>query len=66
MLYHLLSPLSEYWIFFNLFRYITFRIAGASVTAFVISVIVGPYLIRKMGILKIREVFSVDMEQAYG
>ncbi len=55
MLYRLLWPLREHWIFFNLFKYITFRTAGAAITAFLISVIFGPYLIRKMGILKIRE-----------
>lgn len=66
MLYRLLSPLSEYWIFFNLFRYITFRTAGAAITAFLVSVIAGPYLIRKMGILKIREdVSKPDSPQLY-
>ena len=30
---HLLAPLADEHIFFNLFRYITFRAAGAMVTA---------------------------------
>ena len=48
MLYHLLLPLSETFILFNLFRYITFRTAGATVTALLISLILGPIVIRKL------------------
>ena len=33
MLYILLEPLKEHLHFFNLFRYITFRAGGATVTA---------------------------------
>lgn len=48
MLYHLLLPLSETFILFNLFRYITFRTAGATLTALLISLILGPIVIRKL------------------
>ena len=48
MLYHLLLPLSETFILFNLFRYITFRTAGATVTALLISLILGPLVIRRL------------------
>jgi phospho-N-acetylmuramoyl-pentapeptide-transferase len=48
MLYHLLLPLSENFILFNLFRYITFRTAGATVTALLISLILGPMVIRRL------------------
>lgn len=48
MLYHLLYPLSETFILFNLFRYITFRTAGATLTALLISLILGPIIIRKL------------------
>src|SRR6266571_3900258 len=37
MLFHLLTPLSEQFTPFNLFRYITFRSGGAVVTALLIS-----------------------------
>ena len=37
MLYHFLVPLSEYHIVFNLFRFQTFRAAGAVVTAFLLA-----------------------------
>lgn len=45
MLYFL-SEFKDLSIVFNLFRYITFRAAGASVTAFVLSLILGPVVIR--------------------
>jgi phospho-N-acetylmuramoyl-pentapeptide-transferase len=46
MLFNLLPPLSDEFIFFNLFRYLTFRSGGAVVTALVISFLVGPCIIR--------------------
>lgn len=48
MLYNLLVPLAEYIRFLNVFRYITFRTAYAAVTALVITLVVGPYVIRKL------------------
>jgi phospho-N-acetylmuramoyl-pentapeptide-transferase len=46
MLYHLLYPLSEYISGLNLFRYITFRTAGAVTTAIIICLLLGPFFIR--------------------
>ena len=48
MLYLLLYPLREYISFLNIFRYITFRAAYATVTALLISFLFGPWLIRKL------------------
>ncbi len=48
MLYHLLLPLHEQWSVFNVFRYITFRTAAAVVTALVLSLFLGPWLIRTL------------------
>ncbi len=48
MLYHLLFPLHEQWSVFNVFRYITFRAAGAVVTALALSLLLGPWLIRTL------------------
>src|SRR6266849_3974774 len=45
MLFHLLTPLSEQFTPFNLFRYITFRSGGAVVTALLISFVAGPRVI---------------------
>jgi len=55
MLYHLLYPLRDFISFFNLFRYITFRAVMAALTAFILSLIFGPPLIRKLKALKIGE-----------
>tara|TARA_R110002167_G_scaffold153772_5_gene348012 strand:- start:10 stop:1098 length:1089 start_codon:yes stop_codon:yes gene_type:complete len=46
MLFNLLSPLSEEFFAFNVFRYLTFRTGGAVMTALVISFILGPSMIR--------------------
>lgn len=45
MLYHLLVPLTEYVSGLNVFRYITFRAAGATVTAILICLVLGPLFI---------------------
>jgi len=45
MLHNLLTPLSDEFIFFNLFRYLTFRSGAAVLTALVISFLLGPPLI---------------------
>ena len=53
MLYHLLYPLKEYFFAFNVFRYITFRAAYATVTALLIAFIFGPKMIRWLRNLQI-------------
>ncbi|MBL7158264.1 MAG: phospho-N-acetylmuramoyl-pentapeptide-transferase [Candidatus Omnitrophica bacterium] len=55
MLYQLLYPLKDLWFGFNVFQYITFRAAMASITAFLISVILGPFIIKKLAYLKVCE-----------
>jgi len=46
MLYHFLFPLADEHIVFNLFQYISFRSAGAMVTALLTTFVVGPRVIR--------------------
>ena len=48
MLYHLLYPLRDSSIFFNLFGYVSFRGVCAAVSAFVLAMIVGPVVIRRL------------------
>lgn len=55
MLYLWLYPLHDLFTGLNIFRYITFRAAMAAVTAFLISLIFGPFLINKLKKLKIGE-----------
>jgi len=46
MLYNLLAPLADQHQVFNLFRYLTFRTGGATMTAMLIAFVLGPSLIR--------------------
>jgi phospho-N-acetylmuramoyl-pentapeptide-transferase len=48
MLYHLLYPLHADFKVLNVFRYITFRAALATLTALLISLALGPRLIRRL------------------
>jgi phospho-N-acetylmuramoyl-pentapeptide-transferase len=55
MLYYLLYPLHEIISFLNIFRYITFRAAMAAMTAFLVSLILGPLIIRMLTRLRVGE-----------
>lgn len=55
MLYHLLYPLTKYVSGFNLFKYITFRTAGATLTAIFICLILGPFFIRLLKKYQVKE-----------
>ena len=55
MLYHLLYPLHSEFSGFYVFRYITFRAIYATITALIISFIIGPWLIKKLSNLQIGE-----------
>ena len=54
MFYAWLYPLKKYFIGFNLFQYITFRAAMAGVTAFLISLWIGPPVIRFLAQLNLK------------
>ncbi len=45
MLYYLLYPLHTEFILFNVFKYITFRTIYATVTALLLTLILGPFVI---------------------
>src|SRR3989338_207939 len=55
MLYHLFYSLKDNHSFFNIFKYITFRAVLAATTAFLVSVIFGPWVIRKLGEFKVKQ-----------
>ncbi len=55
MFYNLLYPLHVKISALNIFRYITFRAAMAVLTSFLISVLLGPFVIKKLRELKIGE-----------
>jgi phospho-N-acetylmuramoyl-pentapeptide-transferase len=48
MLYHLLVPLAKDHIIFNVFRYLTFRSFMALISALIVSLVLGPLLIRRL------------------
>ncbi|ADD68966.1 phospho-N-acetylmuramoyl-pentapeptide-transferase [Denitrovibrio acetiphilus DSM 12809] len=48
MLYNLLVPLADHLSILNVFRYITFRTAYAAITALLITLLIGPYAIRRL------------------
>ncbi len=60
MLYHLLYPLHTVFSGFNVFRYITFRCIGATLTAFLILLIAGPAFIRILQRFQIGQVVRDD------
>ncbi|MEP7326427.1 MAG: phospho-N-acetylmuramoyl-pentapeptide-transferase [Gemmatimonadota bacterium] len=60
MFYHLFTPLGKTYLIFNLFNYISFRAAGAMVTALLIAFIVGPGIIRALRARKIGQVIRAD------
>jgi phospho-N-acetylmuramoyl-pentapeptide-transferase len=56
----LLYPLVKYFTFFNIFQYITFRAAYAALTALLLSLLFGPWLIRKLKARKLGESIRAD------
>jgi phospho-N-acetylmuramoyl-pentapeptide-transferase len=63
MLYHLLYPLHTTFSIFNVFRYITFRTIYASLTAFLICFLLGPWFIRKLTEMQIGQYIREDGPQ---
>lgn len=55
MFYQLFYPLRDLFFGFNVFKYITFRAAMGSTTAFLLSIFLGPWLIKKFLQLNIGE-----------
>jgi len=52
MLYHFLVPLAKDHIVFNVFRYVTFRSFMALISGLVISLVIGPWLIRRLRVMQ--------------
>jgi phospho-N-acetylmuramoyl-pentapeptide-transferase len=65
VLYHLLVPLAEYNTIFNLFRFQTFRAAGAVVTAFLVAFWFGPAVIVRLRMLKVGQVVRTEGPQTH-
>jgi phospho-N-acetylmuramoyl-pentapeptide-transferase len=68
VLYHLLPPLADTSPalgVLNVTRYITFRTAAASLTALAISLVLGPWLIRKLRDFQIGQVIRQEGPQSH-
>jgi phospho-N-acetylmuramoyl-pentapeptide-transferase len=65
VLYHLLLPLVPSLPFLNVARYITFRTAAASLTALAISLLMGPWLIRRLRAFQIGQVIRQEGPQSH-
>jgi phospho-N-acetylmuramoyl-pentapeptide-transferase len=67
MLYWLLPPLSNmpYLGVFNVVGYITFRTAAASITALVISLVLGPWIVRKLRDFQIGQIIRQEGPQSH-
>ena len=60
MLFHLLYPLHTQLAMLNVMRYITFRTAAASLTAVALSLLLGPWMIRKMREAQIGQIIRAE------
>jgi phospho-N-acetylmuramoyl-pentapeptide-transferase len=60
MLYHLLYPFHTQLSVLNVTRYITFRTAAASLSALAISLLLGPWMIRKLREFQIGQVIRQE------
>jgi phospho-N-acetylmuramoyl-pentapeptide-transferase len=65
MLYHLLYPLHTTYSLFNVFKYITFRTIYATITALIISLVFGPWFIRKLNNLRLKERINGDTPKTH-
>ena len=65
MLYHLLYPFRTEFSVLNVTRYITFRTAAASLSALAISLVLGPWLIRKLREFQIGQVIRAEGPQTH-
>jgi phospho-N-acetylmuramoyl-pentapeptide-transferase len=65
MFYHFLYPLHEYWSALNVFKYITFRSAYATVTALLICFVLGNLVIRRLQALQLGEEIREDGPQSH-
>jgi phospho-N-acetylmuramoyl-pentapeptide-transferase len=65
MLYYLLYPLRDKFAGFNVFRYITFRSAGAVLTALIVTFLLGPSVIAWLRRLKVGQHVRDDGPQTH-
>ena len=65
MLYHLLFSFTPQFSVLNVTRYITFRTAAASMTALAISLVMGPWLIKRLRDFQIGQVIRQEGPESH-
>lgn len=65
MLYHLLDTLAQDYSFLNVFRYLTFRGILGVLTALVISFVIGPSMIRRLGYKQMSQTIRDDGPESH-
>ncbi|MBX3133247.1 MAG: phospho-N-acetylmuramoyl-pentapeptide-transferase [Gemmatimonadaceae bacterium] len=56
MLYEFLLPLTTYESAFNIFRYISFRAAGAAITSLLVCFVVAPWILARLRAMQVHQV----------
>ncbi len=65
MIYLFLYPLHTIFSFFNVFRYITFRTIYAGLTAFLICFLLGPWIIKKLKQIQVKQFIREEGPQSH-
>src|SRR6266540_5188426 len=65
VLNYLLVPFVKQFGFLRIFNYISFRAAGAAVTALVVSFIVGPLIIRRLRGMRLHQVIREGTPESH-
>lgn len=65
MFFHFLPQFADVHIVFNLFNYLTFRSAGAVITALLIALVAGPATIRWLRHLRVGQVIRTEGPQTH-
>ncbi|HEY3258225.1 MAG TPA: phospho-N-acetylmuramoyl-pentapeptide-transferase [Gemmatimonadaceae bacterium] len=65
MLNYLLVPFEKQFGFLRIFNYISFRAAGAAVTALLVSFIVGPIIIRRLRRMRLHQVIREGTPESH-
>ena len=65
MLYYLAQQLQELYSGFNVFNYLTLRAILGVLTALIISLMIGPYMIRKLSMYKVGQTVRDDGPQTH-
>ncbi|MCP4719162.1 MAG: phospho-N-acetylmuramoyl-pentapeptide-transferase, partial [Desulfobacteraceae bacterium] len=60
MFYQFIYPLHEYFTALNIFRYITFRTIYGSLTAFLLCLLLGPFVIKGLSKMQIGQIIQTD------